>query len=378
MRVVLVITRTYLEHVDKILDQRNVEIVAVVTDDRPMAIEHGFAHDLVFGLWQLQNVLNRFDPEYVLFLVPFRSTIENLSKKMREIKFPMNRICDLSDYIHDESKYLAMEIWKLKEDPNQYEIFSTGISYSKTGIDPNSFSLPLKSFAHSSQDLYYDFQIAKRILKVAPPPRDQNGIRYALIGLAPYSLHYDLSRCVREAYFLSKYFVALDDLHNYWIDREVLVKFIRPEHLQKLRESAKTFHYEYKLPTTTMSLSAALDASNEISTWGRKSYPDTVAENKKILEDYLALLDSHEIFPILFLPPMMKEYQDGFCREKIDELFSFIYDLMKRHRFAIVDGWKMKGFIDYDFRDINHLNINGARKFSKILNDLVMKLESQR
>ena len=170
MRVVLVITRTYLEHVDKILDQRNVEIVAVVTDDRPMATEHGFAHDLVFGFWQLQNVLDRFDPEYVLFLVPFRSTIENLSKKMREIKFPMNRICDLSDYIHDESKYLAMEIWKLKENPSQYEIFSTGISYSKTGIDPNSFSLPLKSFAYASQDLYYDFQIAKRILKVAPPP----------------------------------------------------------------------------------------------------------------------------------------------------------------------------------------------------------------
>lgn len=198
-----------------------------------------------------------------------------------------------------------------------------------------------------------------------------------MVGIAPYSLHYDLSKCVRESAFLSKYFFSLNDLHNYWIDYETVKNFLRPEFLKSMQDRAAVYEFNYELPTSTMSLENAIDAMNEIESWSRKNYPATVEENKKVLEDYLTLLEKCNIQPILFLPPMYKEYEENFSREKINELFAYLNELYRKHDFIFVNGWAMNGFEDQDFRDINHLNINGAKKFSAKINEIVMQLEGK-
>ena len=47
----------------------------------------------------------------------------------------------------------------------EFEMFSTGLSYVQDGIKPEQFKRRLFNFGRGSQDLYYDYQIAKYVLK---------------------------------------------------------------------------------------------------------------------------------------------------------------------------------------------------------------------
>lgn len=152
------------------IDQSHVNITAVVTDDRVLAVQRGCPKNFVYGFWQIKEVIKKFSPDYILFLVPFRAPIEFFTREFKKMNYPLNKICDLSMYHSDEALHLESRINRVRKNPDRYKIFSTGISYSRTGIDPDSFELPLISFADSSQDLYYDYQIAKRLLNELPPP----------------------------------------------------------------------------------------------------------------------------------------------------------------------------------------------------------------
>ncbi len=97
-----------------------------------------------------------------------------------------------------------------EEHAADFEMFATGMSYTSFALDSNQFKYKLFNFGRASQDLYYDCQIAKIALK----NKKRGGVRYVLIGLAPYSFHYDESKTYVEAWRLFHYYAALKDLHN--------------------------------------------------------------------------------------------------------------------------------------------------------------------
>ena len=119
-----------------------------------------------------------------------------------------------------------------------------------------------------------------------------------------------------------------------------------------------------------------LEARNEINAWAEKHYPETCAENIKILDDYLTLCEENNIRPIMFLPPMTEGYKKHFNKQIIDEFYYLVRQACKKHPLAIfIDGWKLPGMTDADFFDTSHMNITGAAKFSTFLNDFIENLE---
>mgnify|MGYP002623409543 FL=1 len=119
-----------------------------------------------------------------------------------------------------------------------------------------------------------------------------------------------------------------------------------------------------------------IKARRVIDLWKNRNFPETVAENIKILDDYLTLCENNNVRPIMFLPPMTEGYIKYFSRKKLDELYYLIREAQKKHTSALfLDGWKLEGFTDMDFADVDHLNLKGAAKFSMILNNLIEDLE---
>ena len=178
--------------------------------------------------------------------------------------------------------------------------------------------------------------------------------------------------------YLTRYFYALHDTHNFPLSYEDFTKIFLPNFLHQLDNEFKNFadnHKEnLKIFERNISFDFALQARNKIDHWKDRQYPETLEENKKILDDYLTLLEKFSIQPILFLPPMIKEYCDEFNKKMLQELFDYLNELYRRHDFIFVNGWAMNDFNDHDFFDIDHLNINGARKFSAKLNEIIMQL----
>lgn len=193
-----------------------------------------------------------------------------------------------------------------------------------------------------------------------------------LIGLAPYSFNYDLSKSKKINFRLLKYVIAFNDLHNFGVSIDDYKNLLRKEYL------------DFKIPISNMTIDGIrsagkiidsktrITARNEIDSWKDKFFLETREENIKILDEYLTLCEKNNVQPIIFLPPMTSGYVKNFSRKMLDEFYYLIEEALKKHPTAyFVDGWKIKNFVDSDFRDITHLNKNGAKKFSDIFNSFI-------
>ena len=207
-------------------------------------------------------------------------------------------------------------------------------------------------------------------------------IKYALIGLAPYSFHYDLSKTFgSENWRLLQYLIAFDDIHNFWLPPEIYRGLFNQEFLLQ-RLSLDNFDtnnvYIEKRFARPLGWAERIIARNGIDVWKNKNYPETRNENIKILDNYLTLCEENDIRPLIFLPPFSEGYIKHFSKQKIDEFYYLVREAQKKHpSAAFVDGWKIQGFSDADFGDVDHLNFQGAAKFSTILNDVIENIESK-
>ena len=118
-----------------------------------------------------------------------------------------------------------------------------------------------------------------------------------------------------------------------------------------------------------------LNFRGKIDTWAERNFPKTLAENVKILDDYLTLCEENNIRPIMFLMPATEGYIKHYNRQRIDEFHYCIQKNLRNHPSAVfIDGWNLQGLNESDFYDAYHLNIRGAAKFSAFLNDFIESL----
>lgn len=200
---------------------------------------------------------------------------------------------------------------------------------------------------------------------------------HALIGLQAYFLHYDQSKSAKTTGGLLAYTIALNDVHNFWLP------------LEKYRSLFREDYLNFKLPIDDIEIDAVLPlgphsrermgydmqigARKRIDIWKDRNFPETRAENLKILDDYLTLCEENNIVPIIFLPPSTEGYKKHFSKQKLEECLAAVHDALHKHKTAkFLNGWQLQGLSDLtDFIDIDHLNINGATKFSYFFNDFI-------
>ena len=197
-------------------------------------------------------------------------------------------------------------------------------------------------------------------------------MRYALIGLAPYTFHYDETKTY-GSWRAMQYFIAFNDLRNFWMPVEDYRKIFREEFLsQKLPLEpfdVNNVSFE-KPPLMFMNCNSRLNTRKDAENWHKKNYPATCAENIKILDDYLTLCEKNSCRAIMFLPQLPKGYKKYFSKQKLDEFRFLVYEALKKHSTArFFDGWQqIPDFLDTDFYDSTHLNLQGAAKFSAYFN----------
>lgn len=176
--------------------------------------------------------------------------------------------------------------------------------------------------------------------------------------------------------------IAFNDLHNFYVPAEIYGKFFRKEYLSA-RLPLEPFDlnnpFGAKKPLFFMTPEKRLDARRIIDVWIERNFPDTRAENVQILDDYLTLCEGNNIRPIMFQPPMTEAYTKYFNKQWLDEFYCIVRQACRKHPSAVfIDGWQLKGLTDRDFYDVDHMNIQGAAKFSMWLNHCIEQLEGNR
>lgn len=200
-------------------------------------------------------------------------------------------------------------------------------------------------------------------------------LRHALIGLAPYSFHFDLSKTFVLKCRLLPYAIAFNDVHNFPVSIDVYKKFLREEWLNQKPSIEKVNLNGVKSKKV---MANPIASNSGIRPWAGKYYPETRDENIGILDDYLTLCESNNIRPVMFMAPLTEKYMANFNKQLLEEFFTIVEQACKKHPSAVfVDGYKWGGVTYADFYDHQHVNFHGAAKFSAFLSEFIEGLESQ-
>ena len=284
-------------------------------------------------------------------------------------------IIDLRTFI---STYYNFEIYRaiaaIKTVDRSTRGFVTGLSYAEVGIDADELPFPLINLAVSSQDLFYDFQFAKYLFSTS---EWASNIRYALISLAYYSFHYDLSRSSIGSRSLM-YYPFVRTLHHFDAGRELDLLHEFEEKIEGVFRSdylTELFHILKKRDESwwvrmvngrlnERKIKAAREQAQKDS---RKNYPLTVKENIQILTDYIRLLKRYDVEPTLVVCPAQIYYNQFLSARIKNEFYQIAQQICTTHDVPLLDYFDSDLFRDEDFYDPTHLNSQGAKKFTRML-----------
>lgn len=350
------------------------EYCAAVVDNVKVAKEifanAGLSQVPLYPMKKLQKYVETLEYDYVL-LLQGKFYGMGIIRKLQSFGLPTEKLVSFAR-LYDAGNWQTERLLRHHAAHLQdFKIFATGTSPTAAAIDIRSFNFKTINFATSSQDLYYNFQIAKTVIECG----ENNSIRYALIGLAPYSFHFDLSKTYLFKCRVLPYLIAFNDIHNLPVPFDVYKSLLREKWLKRKPSIAKVNLNALK-SQKVMEQKEITDGKT--NTWEGKYYPATRDANIKILDDYLTLCEENNVRPIMFRVINSEKYMANFNPQLLDEFNILVEQACRKHPSAcFIDGWKLEGFTYDDFYDHGHMNVHGAAKFSVYLNDFIEQLESK-
>ena len=374
MRVLLVTNANELEKKLSALNPE-LEYCAFVVDDVESAQKAldrvGLSQVPLYPMNGLETYVKKFNKDYIICVADDWCGM-GLMRAVKKI-IPTGKVVDLWTIHTLTNFFLERSLRYFKEHALEFEMFSTGISTVEKGIEHFQFKRKLFNFGRGSQDLYYNFQVAKAAILYGG---GRSKLRYALIGLAPYIFHWDVSSSGLQGILL-QHFIAFNDLHNFPVPTEVYRSFFNEEWLTK-KISFESFNVNIPYGKETKLKGSmdqkAIDADS--NTWKGRYFSKTRDENIKILDDYLTLCETNNIRPVMFTVRVTEKYITNFDKRLLEEFYILVEQACQKHPSAVFfDGWKLKDFTYDDFYDHGHLNVHGAAKFSSYLNDFIEELE---
>lgn len=260
-----------------------------------------------------------------------------------------------------------------------------GNSYPLVGIEERLLKKNTIKLAMSSQDLYYSFELAKKVIS------NNANIKQCIFGISYYILRHDLSKGESEYsknMITNIYYPLLNDIHNSKLhnidspktlkdfDLDILIANIFDmEKIEKhfnsqIYNKCKNYYNEIANPRKSHikwedfsryeKELIGLDRANQHNKLFK--YEDTKLEYSSILNDFLEFIDSRNIELIIVVFPNTRYYSNHIVPEFKRE-FDEVIERFKNKSIRIIDLRKYEDkFNDSDFWDSDHLNESGAVK----------------
>lgn len=365
-----------LNKVLKILNRDNVLIRAIIscpTGDLERILHENAVEAPIFMYNDMPELLKNmyFDYAIVSDVRKFVGTARRIVTDLEYYGCRHDQIIDVSDFYTEESfsLYSLVRHYLVNKDIDA-EFFITGVSHAYAGTDISCYKKMGLNLSFTSQDLFLDFELAKMVL------REPGRLRYALIGVAPFSLNYDLSQSVNE-YRMLLYFPLIKSMHNSRVGVEAIYNIFNESFLDSFVNFDDKVLYQRRMAAVVsdgqISADDYMNIRRVLRDWEQKEYPETVAENKRILRNYAELCITKGIKPVFVIFPLTSWYNRYFSKKKFDEVRMFLKTISVEYGAAFLDLSTDSRFFDTDFYDVEHLNIRGAKKVSRLLSDTLFE-----
>lgn len=363
-------TGSLCSNIEKIINKDSVDILAYIDNDKSK----------INGTRNNKKILQPSDISKIPYdyIIIASSYYNDIISQIKELNVEVSKIINGAKYLEDllELEYAKMDKAELLKNyqiainSDDIETIITGLSYAKYAVNPELLKYKAVNCALPKQDLYYDFNIVKNIINFG-----RNKLKVVIIGLSYYSFEYDesLSKAKLRSFYLYKDIVNL--LHNYNNVNNNLgnLFMLKNEVSKNFKIEAEKYISEYSIRNFQLkSVDDKIYEGKKVALINcKKNYPKTVQENKHILESYLKLLNENNIKAIICIFPVTRYYRNYFDIRLKEQFYYILNEICKSYNFTILDFFSSNKFCEYDFRDSSHLNLNGANKFTKIINDLI-------
>ncbi|MBX0359451.1 nucleoside-diphosphate sugar epimerase/dehydratase [Halobacillus sp. Nhm2S1] len=282
---------------------------------------------------------------------------EDIEKQLLGMGINSQKIINLYRYVRTNDVLFKLLEW---ERSKNIKILITGMSYSRYGFDTDTLKWNSINLSFNSQDLFYDYCMTRHVLD-----NSSEGIKYALIGLAYFSFHFNLSlskeKHLVERYAVLKWRGIKHNQTKFIIGHERMRDLFVDDFLNKFDQLDQNVSFDREKLKKEQKDLAKLHSS--------KDYPKTVKENKVHLHNLVKLLLSKNITPIFVIHPQAKPYREYFRKDMVDEFHQIVNDFKQKYKIEEVNLFSSQKFTQDDFYDVHHLNTRGAKKVSRILND---------
>lgn len=345
-----------------------VRVVTVPTNNvRELADKFGCLECISYYV-ELPEIISETFFDYIVVSDPNKVVGRKscITEEIEELGIDARKIIDVSDFYSIEAFSLYSHLKNYFENVDKYKFFITGVSHAFAGTDLSCYRESGLNLALTSQDLFYDYCLARMVLE----NKDSTQLRDAIIGIAPFSLHYDLSRS-SNAKRVHIYVPMVRDTHNYDVSAENLSSIFNDCYYSAYESFSKDALKDDRKGCVAanrgISLEEYMGIRRGLRFWDEKAYPDTVAENMEIINKYLKMCINCGTRPTLVTFPLSSWYVNYFNKQKMDEMKYLVSDVSESYGVNYFDYSKDGRFSDADFYDKEHLNMNGAKKISTIL-----------
>jgi len=267
------------------------------------------------------------------------------------------------------NSYYKQKINGLKKSGSEIQILILGSSHTGSDCNPEYFSRPAFNMGFGWQNFYYDQKILGKELDNMPK------LKYVILDVS-YHNFYNSNYSVRSYFY--KYYYDIDPFQKESFWKQNLSHFLflydpaTAFQVMFSRNQVLTYGFE-KQDTTMHEFLTDSWGKNKVALW--REWSDQSGSsfdvNKVILEQMIETIQKRGITPVL-VTPTLSSYVNKYLEKSISEKNHRVYDeLVTRYHVPYFDLENASGFTDEDFYDMDHLNLKGSIKFTKILDSLI-------
>lgn len=308
-------------------------------------------------------------------------------KQFTELGIDPARIIDVNFILNGDYLKKVFLAVGLQNKISDYESVIVGDFAALMGFNADEFGVKTANLASRYQDLKISYLWLKQAL-TSP----NNKIKYAVIGLSPYALRYDLSETTDKFESLSYYsifkgqmkFPLSDDVMAELFDEN----FLKVYELSNANYSSNKNQYadlnfvdplgEKNLNNRPLVQESVFGVRSNARRWEAEKYFPAAQSNAEIFMDCLKLCRDHNVTPIVVKMPVHIFYKSLFPQELITELDAMLYRAKKVVPFHLVDAFSWNLQDGREFCSMDALNSIGAKRITYAVNLLMQKAHNKK
>lgn len=276
------------------------------------------------------------------------------------------------------------------------EVIFLGNSHANYGVDPSAFNnFKTYNLANVSQLIYFDRRLLEKVLS-----ERVSNLKYVFISIDYHSL-YSSDQGMRNVWTYYAYGIKYKN-QNY--TKEELSPFLwgyTPKVSISLIKKDIIRHFKYGKIYNNFDVEDGVNIQDSLwngflgftgqdeSLFNEEKFKARIEEfeekrvineRQEIIDDlvgFIKYLRENGIKPILFTTPTYSEYNQYLNHATIIQNKVVINKICEEFKIQYWDYMKDSSFTKNDFFNPDHLNKNGAKKFSSILNNRLSKLDRE-